>query len=92
MSSPTPQRFTLYQIQCRVQIDTGSGTAFYFGFLASFSYLVATFELRIFEISRKIDLDEAFRIHSNNFDQKELIVNITPLLYPNFCRKMKCLR
>jgi hypothetical protein len=35
---------------------------------------VATFELGIFEIFRKIDLGETFGIHSNNLDHKGLIV------------------
>jgi hypothetical protein len=48
---------------------------------------VATFELTIFEIFLGIYLGEVFRIHSNTFDQKELIVKIPPLFYPNFCRK-----
>jgi hypothetical protein len=71
MSSETRQRFTLYQFQCRAQIDTLFYIVLCLFHLSSYC-LVAAFELWNLHIFLKISSGQAIGTRTSNFQSKAL--------------------
>ena len=69
MSSPTRQRFPLYQVQCRAQIDIWfySVLCRFFPPLSSY-HMMAAFEIWILGTLWKINLDQTLGIYDNNLE------------------------
>lgn len=67
LSSLTRQRSPFYQVQCSAQIDALFYNVLCWRLLSS-CHLLAAFEIRILEISWKINLDQTVGIHDHNLD------------------------